>query len=189
MRGRHITTGVTLLVLCGLLVVAAVVGWKELFAELPDTSVATAKPTPSCTTQQVDAGERIRSNQVKVSVFNAGSRSGLANRTLDALVRRGFKEGEVGNAPSDAKVRRVVVWSTEENDAEARLVARQLGKRVKVRFSDVDLGPGVDVLVGDKFRGLVKAKRSLRVKKPQEVCVSPSASPTPETNAQAGTAR
>jgi hypothetical protein len=40
-----------------------------------------------------------------------------------------------------------------------------------VRFSDEDLGAGVDVIVGNGFKRLIKAPRSLEVKRPQEYCV------------------
>ncbi len=182
MGRRQITTAVTMIVLCGVLVVAAVAGWRALFADLPGDETASDEPSPSCTTEQVDPGQRIRSVQVTVSVYNGGTRSGLADETLSALRKRGFKAGDVGNAPSDTNVKRVAVWSTEENDVEARLVARQFGKKVAVTFSDVDLGPGVDVIVGNKFRGLTKAKRSIKVKAPQDVCI-PSESVGADTNA------
>lgn len=177
MSPRHVTTAVTMFVLVGLLVLGAVWGWRSLFAELPVTDVVAEEPTPTCVVKTVDAGEKIRSEQIRVSVFNAGGRSGLAGRTLDALMERGFLPGDVGNAPSDVKVRKVAVWSTEENDAEARLVARQFGPKVKVRFSDEDLGAGVDVIVGNDFNRLAKAPRSLTIKNPVEVCepVAPSA--------------
>ena len=185
---RHITTAVTLLILCSLLVLGAVTGWKYLFAELPGDGTAAETPGPTCTTKQVDAGQRLRSRQVRVSVFNGGTRAGLANETLDALRRRGFKLGAVGNAPSDINVKRVQVWSLEEDDAEARLVAGQFGKKIKIVFSDVDLGPGVDVIVGNSFNGLRRnAKTSIEVKSTQEVCVpvpSAEASPSPNTNAR-----
>lgn len=171
MGRREITSAVTMLVLIGLLVVAAVWGWRSLFAALPDDGLAAEEPAPTCTTELVDAGERIRSDQVRVSVFNAGSRSGLAGQTLDALVERGFLPGDIGNAPDDLEVRRVQVWSTVEGDPRARLVARQFGTSVKVRFSDEDLGPGVDVVVGDRFRTLAKAPRGLKVRSAQEICV------------------
>ena len=113
-----------------------------------------------------------------MSVFNAGTTSGLADETLGLLRKRGFQPGEASNAPP-TPTRRVQVWSTIEDDAEARLVALQFGKTVKVTYSDVDLGPGVDVLVGDDFTGLSKAKTTLRVKATQQRCVrSP---PTPDT--------
>ncbi len=167
----------TLLVLVCLLVLGAVWGWRSLFAETPSGDPTATEPTPTCTTERVDAGERMRSDQVRVSVFNAGNRSGLAGQTLDALVDRGFLPGDIGNAPDDVDVARVQVWSTVEKDPRARLVARQFGPKVKVRFSDEDLGPGVDVIVGDRFRKLVQAPRALRVKQPQEVCVP--VEPTP----------
>jgi hypothetical protein len=177
MSRRHVTTAVTLVVLCTLLVIAAVVGWQSLFAPIPEGAVTAATPSPSCTSTELKPGQKIKAAQVKVSVFNAGSTSGLADETMDRLTRRGFRAGEVGNAPAEAKVRRAVVWSTRKDDVEARLVARQLGKKVKVKFSDVDLGPGVDVIVGDRFRKLVKAPRTITVDEPQTICVSPSASP------------
>jgi hypothetical protein len=172
MGRREITTTITMLVLCGVLVLGAVWGWRSLFADLPAEEASAPRPSgPSCTTEEVDAGQRLRSSQVRVSVFNGGTRSGLADSTMAALRKRGFKVGTVGNAPSDANVRRVAVWSTEENDAEARLVAKQFGKKVRVTFADEDLGPGVDVIVGNNFKRLVKASKSIKVRSSQEVCV------------------
>ena len=171
MGRRHITTAVTMAVLCGLLVMGVVLGWKALFADIPGDATPDTQATPPCTTEKVKAGQRIRSSQVRVSVFNGGSQSGLADDTMAALRKRGFRAGDIGNAPSDVNVRTVQVWSTEEDDAEARLVARQFGKKVSVTFSDVDLGPGVDVVVGDRFRALVKAERWIKVRNPQEVCI------------------
>lgn len=183
MGRREITTTITMLILCGMLVVGAVWGWRSLFADVPaDETVAEPSASPSCTTEEVDPGQRLRSSQVRVSVFNGGNRSGLADSTMAALRKRGFRPGDVGNAPATANVRRVAVWSTEENDVEARLVARQFGRRVEVTLAEEDLGPGVDVIVGNKFKGLKKAKTSVRVQSPQEVCV-PAASPEADTNA------
>lgn len=170
MGRRELTTTVTMLALIGIVVLAAVWGWRALFAELPEPAV-TADPSTTCTTEQLDRGQRIRAKQVRVSVFNGGTRSGLAGGTLESLQRRGFAAGDVGNAPADVDVRRVEVWSTVEEDPRARLVARQFGKKVRVRFSDEDLGPGIDVVVGDRFDGLVKAPRSLKVREDQAVCV------------------
>ena len=155
MGRREITTTITMLILCGMLVVGAVWGWRSLFADVPaDETVAEPSASPSCTTDS----------------------------TMAALRKRGFRPGDVGNAPATANVRRVAVWSTEENDVEARLVARQFGKRVEVTLAEEDLGPGVDVIVGNKFKGLKKAKRSVRVQSPQEVCI-PAPSPGADTNA------
>jgi len=172
MGRRELTTAVTMLVLCGILAAAALWGWQSLFAEIPNDEVAVDKDPRSCTTKRLRAGEKLRSSEVRVSVFNGGSQTGLADTTLAALRQRGFRTGDVGNAPIDAEVQRVQVWSTEENDLGARLVARQFGKKLRVRFSDQDLGPGVDVVVGNDFRRLAPAKSALRVRKAQDVCVS-----------------
>ena len=180
MRRRHVTAGVTLLVLVGLVVLGAVVGWRALSASFP-SSLSPSPSSPPCRKQVVDAGQRLRSSQVTVSVFNAGSRPGLAERTLAALTARGFQAGDVGNAPSGAPVRKAEVWTTSKADAESRLVARQFGRRTKVHLTKVDLGPGVDVLVGDGFHGLVKAPRKLRVHKPEKVCVPVGPLPSPNS--------
>jgi hypothetical protein len=172
MTGRHLTTAVTLAVLCVVLVVGLVVGVNKLFAPLPEDPLAVApEPSPTCQPTSVEKGERLHSRAVVVSVFNAGTRAGLADQTLAALTRRGFKEGEVGNAPADTRVRFARVWTTAENDAAARLVARQLGRKVRVVVGKEDLGEGVDVLVGNGFAGLVKAPRWIAVRKTQQVCV------------------
>jgi hypothetical protein len=168
---RQITSAVTMLVLVGILVLGAVWGWRSLFAELPGTEATAEEPAEECTVEEVDAGEKLRSKQVRVSVFNAGSRAGLAGQTLDALLNRGFLAGEIGNAPADLDVRRVQVWSGVEEDPAARLVARQFGKKVKVRFVEDPPGTGVNVVVGDGFNGLSKAPRAIAVKTSREVCV------------------
>ena len=179
MDRRHLTTTVTMLVLVGLLVLGATWGWKSLFADLPETGTTAATPTPTCKPEKVEPGQKITAKQVRVSVFNGGSRSGLAGQTLDKLAERGFLTGDVGNAPSDIEVKRVQVWSTTRHDDQARLVARQFGKDVKVRHSNQDLGAGVDVIVGDDFKRLVKAPHAITVKRPQRFC-EPLTSTAPE---------
>jgi hypothetical protein len=177
-RGRHLTTAVTLLVLLGILVAAGLYGLDSLLKPLPGDS---SKETAGCSTTRVKKGERIRAHQVQVSVFNAGTRSGLADETLGALRARGFRKGEAGNAPSGSKVKRAQVWTTQRHDAAARLVALQLGAKTKVRFVDTDLGPGVDVVVGNGFDKLAKAKRVLVVKKKGAACL-PTKSPSGSTS-------
>ena len=177
MARRHLTTAVTLLVLVSILVLGVVLGVKTLFAPLPGSDKATATPSPSCSPKTVRKGQRIRSTQVQVSVFNGGTRSGLADETMRLLARRGFTQGDVGNAPSDAKVTRVRVLTTEKNDMAATLVARQFGRTTRVIVTETDLGPGIDVIVGNKFGKLAKAKRVLVAQSSSSVCVPlPSAS-------------
>ena len=176
MTRRHLATAVTMLVLLGVLVVGFVVGAKALFAPLPGggSLAATPSPSPSCFTKDLSKGQKIRSRQVEVSVFNAGRQAGLADQTLAALGRRGFRTGEAGNAPSPVKVRSVQVWTTKKDDAAARLVALQFGARTIVKRTDADLGRGVDVVIGDRFHKLAQAPNNITVRKGQQVCVPTS---------------
>lgn len=188
--GRHATTAVTLLVLCGLVAAGAWWGWQQMTSALPSSNPDAA---PSCPTQVVDQGAVLRASQVRVSVFNAGHITGLASNTMEALVQRGFRSGETGNAPSDMDVSTVKVWTTHADDAAAELVALQFGKDTPVAVTDRDLGPGVDVVVGGEFDGLAKdAPTTLTAKGPEQVCApasgtpvsSPSASPTASSSGQ-----
>src|SRR5262249_49608075 len=154
---RGLSTAITLTILVAMMVAGAIVGFRSLFSPIDEEPTSVE---PTCTPQQVQAGKRINSEDVTVSVFNASSRSGLANDTLNSLADRGFRVGDAGNAPDGSGVRTVQVWTTEEDDAAARLVARQFGRKVVVRVGD-DLGIGIDVVVGPKFDGLVAAPRSM----------------------------
>jgi hypothetical protein len=175
---RHLTSAITMLVLVGILVTGVMLGVSYLFAPLPGAEdEPAATPSPTCSPKTVKKGQRVRSKQVQVSVYNGGSRSGLADETMDALARRGFGRGAVGNAPEGAAVRSVRVLTTERNDQSAKLVARQFGRKDKVTLSETDLGPGVDVLVGNGFDELARAKRVIVAKRSSSVCV-PLPSPT-----------
>jgi hypothetical protein len=169
LRGQHLRTAATLLVLLGILAAGALVGVKFL---LSPTSDAAAGPQ-KCVTTSVRKGQRVAAGQVQVSVFNAGTRSGLATQTLSKLTRRGFKKGEAGNAPSTSRVKVAQVWTTRRPDPAARLVARQFGPATTVRTVKVNLGPGVDVVVGDGFQRLSKAKRVVVAKTTSKACLRP----------------
>jgi len=164
---RSITSAVTLLVLCAILVGGAAWGWNNLFPP-PDETTATPTGEPTCTPSTV-AAQQIRSREVTVSVFNAGDRAGQAGRALDAFEARGFRAGAVGNAPEGTQVRRAEVWAAREDDPAARLVARQLGRDVGIVVQE-PLGPGVTVVVGNRFERLARAPRSLEVSPEEEVC-------------------
>ena len=163
MTGRHVTTAVTLVVLCMILVVAAVVGFNALFAPLPGDDEPAAAPSESCAVEPVKEGRRLRSRQVVVNVFNAGTRAGLAGTTMDALRARGFRGGTIGNAPDGTKVRRVQVWVAAGEEDAGRLVARQFGRRTPVKTQDDDAVDGIDVVVGNQLRSLKPAPRSVKV--------------------------
>lgn len=153
MRGRHAMTAITLLVLLGLLLAGAYLGWRSLSAPL-----AGGEDTEPRCREGVERGDRLVTDDVTVSVYNAGSRAGLAGRTQEELVSRGFIAGDLGNAPDGlGDVRLVRVVAANRQDPAALLVARQFGKDTFIQVSDESLGAGVDVVVGDDYVGLVKA--------------------------------
>ena len=106
----------------------------------------------------------IKRADVTVSVYNAGKRKGRAGVTLDLLEGAGFNPGAIGNAPKSSRVRTAVVRTTKAVHPDATLVAQALGVHVPVVVTSADLGPGVDVIIGDRFSKLNrKAPRSIRV--------------------------
>jgi hypothetical protein len=169
MPSRRATTTITMLVLIALLVAGGVVGALALFSPLPDDDPDTTA-TEGCNPGLAE-GDRVRTRDVTVSVYNAGTRSGLAGTTRQRLVRRGFVAGEVGNAPGTLSgVQAVRVFAPNRNDPAARLVARQFGRGTRVQVSAEDLGPGVDVVVGNDFAGLVKAPRRITAERAGSGC-------------------
>ena len=168
MSGRKLTTAVTLVVLLLVLIGMAAYGYNQLTAPLPERPSA----EETCTGAEKEVQGFLKRKQVQVSVFNAGNREGFAGSTLEKFVDAGFRAGNAGNAPKSAQIRRAVVWTTEEGDPAAKLVATSLGRRTKIEITETDLGPGVDVIVGNKFKGLNrKAPKKIRLADPVEKCV------------------
>lgn len=162
MTRRHITTAITMLVLVGIVGVAGIVGWKAVTEPMPGLTA-----TKECHTESVVV--TLKTSQVQVSVYNAGNRAGLAGDTMKALTRRGFIEGDLNNV--NERVRNVEVRTSIQGSPEAKLVALQFGPKVKPIYSDVDLGRGIDVIVGNKFSGLKKnAKKKIKYTEDKQVC-------------------
>ncbi len=159
---RHLLTAVTMLVLVALVAVGGYYGYKALFAPVGDDTV-TASPGGRGCEAGLRKGETVRTRDVTVTVLNAGSRSGLASQVQEQLVGRGFLAGTTDNAPDGTAVRFVRVLAPSRKDPAAQLVAVQFGTGTYIQRSGDDLGPGVDVIVGDRYRGLAKdAPRRLR---------------------------
>lgn len=168
---RSAVSAVTMIVLLALLVTGAWVGWQALSAPLPggqDEQETAAEPTCE---EGFARGDVVTRSDVTVSVYNAGSRSGLADQTLSELTSRGFVRGEVGNAPAEMEgVQFVRVLAPAKRDPAARLVALQFGKSTLVQQVEDDLGPGVEVVVGDEFVGLVDARKQIKARRDSASC-------------------
>jgi len=138
-------SGLTLLALGLLLVAATVWGWGALTEPLPQDD-----PVAICEDTEVTAGSEVRRDEIVVSVFNGSQRSGLAGATIAQLEERGFVPGDVADAPQE--VARTQIWADDATNPAVQLVKRQF-KRAKV-VSGTQIGPGVVVVVGEKFDNL-----------------------------------
>ncbi len=168
MTGRKLTTAATLVALLAILCGMAYYGFREFTSPLP------GRPSSgeTCSDVEKEVQGFVNRSEVQVSVFNAGTREGLAGTTLEKVEEAGFRAGNAGNAPKSAKVRLAVVWTTEKDDAAARLVALAFGRRTPVQVTEADLGPGIDVLVGNRFKGLnPKAPNRIPLPAPVETCI------------------
>lgn len=165
---QAVKTALTLAVLAALLGLAASWGWSALTAPLPPLSSA-----PTCVETAVSPGDTVSPQQVTVSVLNAGKRPGLASRTMTALTDQGFNEGNSGNAPAKTAVGYAQIWTDDPGSPAVALVASRFGGRAKVMQHDVN-DVGVVVVVGDRFRTLVKGKPSVKAAKGTTICSPPT---------------
>jgi len=162
-------TGLTLAGLAVLLVLGGLWGWSALTQPFPGKTTP-----PKCVATSIQQGEKVFPNQVTVSVFNASGRDGLASRTMAEFVSAGFAEGDTGNAPPDVRVLRVVIWAPTPSSPDVRLVKSRLGPATRVVRRDGP-GVGVTVVLGQRYRQLVKGPPSVRAGRAAEICSPPVA--------------
>lgn len=166
----NVRTPVTLLVLLGALLGAAYYGWQTVVT--PDDSDEPPKATgPVCTeVVKYRKGEVIRSRDIVVNVYNAGTLTGLAAETMDTLHDKGFRRGVVANAPGTVETRQVLIMTKSPRSPEVKLVARQFHGKVTIRAGR-DLGAGIDVVLGDGFKSVDRnADTKVKLKRPVKAC-------------------
>jgi hypothetical protein len=140
----------TLTVAVAIFLVGGVSGFMLLTAGTGEP----APVEPGCKNEVIAAGSPIDSNVVTVNVFNASTRSGLANRAKLDLQKNGFRGGQIGNSESAAKPRRVAILTNDPNDPRVALVAAQFKDKVEYAAPDIKVDDGVIVVVGDDYRGV-----------------------------------
>lgn len=164
---QAIRSAVTLVVLAAVLALGAVWGWSSLTAPFPGRI-----PTPTCVDTTVEQDERVRARQVTVSVLNAGTREGLAGRTMRLFTDQGFNEGDSDNAPEDAEVAVAVVWTREPTSPAVRLVLSRLPEGTEIVRRDAPW-VGVVVVVGDGFEELRPGRKFSVAAEDTEICSPP----------------
>ena len=168
---RRGTSAATLGVLSLLCVLAFVFGLKALSSDLPDDPIV-ENPDVTCVDQEITAGTKVRPADVLVSVYNGGTRSGVASKTMSTLQIRGFAAGQTGNE-RDADVKRVQVWGERDNPA-VRLVAAQFGSETRIvpsrRPTGDEAEQGVVVVVGDAFKKLGRKVGSVTAEADTTIC-------------------
>ncbi len=127
---------------------------------------------PTCDARTVAAGQNLTTNLIKVNVFNASQRSGLANKVNIALQRKGFLGGRIGNSTSGITTKKVVIVTSDKTDPQVKLLAAQFKDKPDYVAPKSDDGTDMTVVVGDDYRGLVKkAPRSVKSDRRLDFCL------------------
>ena len=162
-----VRTTVTLVTLLAGLLVTLTWGWSLLTSPFPGTVEA-----PSCVETAVHEGEDLTTEQVTVTVLNAGERAGLASRTMVKLLDQGFQRGSSGNV-TDVKVSGAQIWTDDPDSPAVELLASRL-RKPKIVQRDIAAFTGVVLVVGDKFTGIGKGPGSVTVREDTTVCSPPA---------------
>lgn len=147
--------------------------WGVTAATSPaDRSSRGSTSASQCSDAEQTIQTHIKRMDVTVSVYNSGKRKGLATDVLQRLENSGFRPGAVGNAPEGLSTDVAVVYAEDTAATSAQLVALAFGPDTQVLPQEIDMGPGINVVVGDKFKRLDKsAPRSLELPEPIITCV------------------
>ncbi|MFY0407135.1 LytR C-terminal domain-containing protein [Solicola sp. PLA-1-18] len=170
---------ITMSALVALFVVGTFVGFRLLFADAPSLADATTDDTAQCEDATIPAGGNLPSGQVTVTVYNAGSVSGLANRTLINLQQRGFRPGKVGNVPEGIQAaNNITLITADREDPAVRLVARQFKGKITYVQPTQAQGDNVEMIVGPRYAGLRKKyPAQIQVDRAVQICVPVEATP------------
>jgi hypothetical protein len=160
----RIRSAATMLGLLLLLLIGVAWAWSAVSEPFPEK-----EDVATCRSMSVEEGQKVYPDQVTVSVLNAGDREGLANRTMADLVEAGFARGKLGNAPQDADVTRVQIWTDDPENPAVRLVRSYLAKKVPVVRRTPPL-PGVNVVVGDDFSGVTGGREAVAAREDATIC-------------------
>ena len=161
-------SAITLAVLAVVFIAGATWAWSAVTEPFPEK-----EEQPACVDSAVAVGDRVTPGAVLVNVFNASNTEGLAGETLEALVRRGFAEGTTSNTSYDVGASGAVIWAPDPDGPAALLLKSYLGKGTRI-VDQATAEPGITVVVGEGFPGIVKGKKGLDAKVDSTVCSPPA---------------
>ena len=167
-RGGGRRTGVWSLLLVLVLAGAAVGAWRYFDLEADD-EVAT--PRVSCPPTSPPATV-VAPAKVKVNIYNATQRRGLASAVATQLKKRGFIVGKVSNDPLKRTVTGLAEVRSSTTGADAaRTVVAQVGQVVLVPDQRKD--GSVDLVLGATFKALVTPAKAA-------AALTPTPTPRPQ---------
>ena len=153
-------------------VVVVFLGSTAYGVKLVTAPAETTAAGPTCETRTVKTGEDVTPNLVKVNVFNASQRSGLANRVNINLQRRGFLGGIIGNDTGGISTKTITIVTSDRNSPQVKLVAAQFKNKAQYAAPKSKLAGGVTIVVGDDYAGLgKKSGRSVKSDRTLQFCL------------------
>lgn len=169
---------ITLVVALVLLLGAGAVAYGFYSGTLGGPEEVNISALPPCPTSK-PTSPTLTPDKVKVNVYNATSRNGLAATVATALDLRTFQVGTIANDPKHAKVPGVAeIRYGAKGTAAAKLVAAQLSGAKLVK--DARGSAVVDLVLGAKYQSLKPVASSTPTSTGTPTCrpVSPTPSPT-----------
>jgi LytR cell envelope-related transcriptional attenuator len=164
---RHRGRTIVVLLVVATAIAAGVAAWLQ--HDDPQTTVV-APQRPSCPPTQ-SAPTVVAAHDVRVNVYNATKRHGLASQVAQQLRQRGFVVGKVGNVPGGRTVAGIAeIRASASGTAAARTVGAQVASFVAIPDQRKDAS--VDLVLGVGFR-------SLRTTAAAAAAISPTPAPRP----------
>ncbi|MFJ4920668.1 LytR C-terminal domain-containing protein [Streptomyces sp. NPDC088725] len=180
-RRRYVLAAAAAVVALGL------AGWGTLqlidvFTGDGKQAAAATSHKPACRPTKAPVKALPKPGQIKVNVYNATPRGGLAKSTADELKKRGFDIGKVGNAPEtyDKKVpgAGLLLGAPTSEDGPFAVLGTQLKGAAKK--TDARKTADVDLIIGTAFK-------TLNVPKDADQALATLTKPAPTPSASACT--
>lgn len=147
---RRLLHGIVLVLLVGLIVAGVVGAWAVINGVIRfPSAVATKAPATLCPATVFDY---MPNNKVKVSVYNAAGKAGLAKNVADQLKARGYDLGSVDNTTTSYTGSAVVI-SGSGGQAAAFNIQRNIAGTDY--FQDQRTDASVDIILAPGFSALV----------------------------------